>query len=440
MADSPLCNTRNGLSSWDRLRQAQKRHSFCSPRDPVTPDSSTEVDLHRNFPFEETKHWVMVSQRLRVCHRFFQDAHTSRSSSTEDSDVHQPKKKRSRWDKVRRRRNLDDLESPPELQSERTLSSASTVLSVVTSSRKQAAQGALAVETEDPTACPAELDAPRWKKAWLCRKNNMEQGQGGPHRTRSTTVPFAQYPAGLICTRDGARHVMATCMGSVKPRPQGPAPHGRRFLPRTFSESNASLSLTSYYKYIRAKHPSWVRRAAFQQPKQGDFLSLSIDVFPEVNPKPCTLTTKPRSLQTLTSQPKPSIQTPKSQTLSPKPSTPNPQPSTLNPEHSSLSPQPGNRTSRPDRHARAARRQGAGEWLKRQANGSNTNGSNVWRAAHGEQPRMYRQARACQQPSEVAQTRAWTLFYLPLKRGEFASATRGMVTLQAVIRAPSSGS
>jgi len=195
MADSPLGDG----GAWDRLRQAQKRHSFCSPWDPVTPDSSTEVDLHRNFPFEETKHWVMVSQRLRVCHRFAQDAHTSPRSSIEDSDVHHSEKKRSRWDKVRRRRNLDDLESPPELQSERTLSSASTVLSVViASSRMQAAQGALAVEAEDPTAGPAELDASRWKQAWLCRKNCRQQGQGGPHRTRSTTVPFAQHPAGLI--------------------------------------------------------------------------------------------------------------------------------------------------------------------------------------------------------------------------------------------------
>ena len=37
------------------------------------------------------------------------------------------------------------------------------------------------------------------------------------------------------------------------------------------------------------------------------------------------------------------------------------------------------------------------------------------------------------EPSEVAQPPSWTIFYVPLQRGEFASATREIVKFQALI-------
>jgi hypothetical protein len=141
------------------------------------------------------------------------------------------------------------------LQSPHTISSVSTELAgVVASSRTQVLQDLLTVESEDPTACPAELDASRWKEGWLRRKNCREPGQGGFQKTRSTSAPFAHEP-GLIRTRHGARLVMARS-GERANRPRGLAPHGSSFQPRTFPDSNAALTgLTSYYKFVKAKYP-----------------------------------------------------------------------------------------------------------------------------------------------------------------------------------------
>ena len=238
--------------SWDwvrgRLQQAKERHSFCEPQNPQIPerdtleredrrtvstwDFSTDID---NATLAERKHWDVVSRSLRVCGFFVKG----------DRDVRGHKKKRSRWDKVRHHHVVtNDLESTA-LQSPRTISSASTELAVVlASSRTQVVQGLLTVESEDPTACPAELDASRWKEGWLRRKNSREKGQGGFHKTRSTSAPFVPEP-GLIRPRHGARHIMARSGGSPN-RPRGLVPHGSSF---------PLAGLTSYYKFVKAKYP-----------------------------------------------------------------------------------------------------------------------------------------------------------------------------------------
>jgi hypothetical protein len=245
--------------SWDlpsRLQQAKALHSFCEPQNGTprtvekvekrtvsTWDISTEIG---DAPPADTKHWDAVSQSVRVC-GFFAKGHR---------DVRFHKKKRSRWDKVRLRHvATDDLESTALQSPGSAISSASTVLAVVAaSSRKQVVKELLTVESEDPTACPAELDAPRWKEGWLRRKNGREPGQGDFQMPRSTSAPITHEP-GHNRTRHGARHAMAKCGGSVD-RTRRPAPHGKSFRPRTLSESNAALAgLTSYYKFVKAKHP-----------------------------------------------------------------------------------------------------------------------------------------------------------------------------------------
>ena len=243
---------------WDwvrsRLQQAKRRHSFCEPQTPRTVereprrrvstwDISTEID---DAPPAETKHWDAVSQSIRVC-GFFAKGHR---------DVRFHKKKRSRWDKVRSRHVATDDPELAALQSPgSTISSASTVLAVVRPSpRKQVVQDMLTVESEEPRACPAELKASRWKEGWLLRKNCREPGQGGFQKTRSTSAPITHEPS-HIRTRHGARHVMTKFGGSAN-RPRGLAPQGKSFRPRTLSESNAALAgLTSYYKFVKAKHP-----------------------------------------------------------------------------------------------------------------------------------------------------------------------------------------
>jgi len=261
-ADPPHHGITGEGGSWDlvrkRLRQAQELHSFCESQTP----RNTEID---DAPLAETKHWDLVSQSLRVCGHFAKGVHPR---SAEERGVRHNKKKRSRWDTVRPRQVVtNDLESTP-LQSPSTLSSASTVLAfVVASSRKQVAQGLLTAESADPTACPAELDASRWKEGWLRRKNCRGQGQGGLHTTHSTSAPLTHEP-GLVCTRHGARHVMARCGGGAN-RPRGLAPHGRSFRPRTLSESNAALAgLTSFYKFVKAKYPH-VRASSPHSPKSS---------------------------------------------------------------------------------------------------------------------------------------------------------------------------
>jgi len=290
--------------SWDlvrgRLRQAKELHSFCEPHTPRTleRDRALKFSYHRrtvstwdigteidDAPLAETKHWDLVSQSLRVCGYFAKGDRDVRFTRGH-------KKKRSRWDKVRHHHgrhgavhlrgdiNKHDLESTP-LQSPRTISSASTeaaggeeakvdgdgklrrkwtpllrsIAVVVESSRKQAVQGLLTLESEDPTA---ELDASRWKEGWLRRKNGREPGQGGLQKTRSTRAPLAHELGLISISSHGASHIMARCGGSAN-RPRGLAPHsleGRSFRARTLSESNAAQGgLTSFYKFVKAKYP-----------------------------------------------------------------------------------------------------------------------------------------------------------------------------------------
>ena len=172
---------------WDlargRFHAAQERHSFLSM------DSIPAIDV----PLDETRHWTMVSHKMRGRH--FAKEHHSRSI-TEHSDV--PPEKRSSWGKVRRRRHI-----VMGLQSARSLGSSS--ISVATNSWKQV----FPVKSEDGTASPAsrrwpvselsELEAPRWKQAWLHRKNygrSLPRAQSEPAPT-GLTLPSNPKPETL---------------------------------------------------------------------------------------------------------------------------------------------------------------------------------------------------------------------------------------------------
>lgn len=76
------------------------------------------------------------------------------------------------------------------------------------------------------------LDIPRWKKAWQLRKISMELGQGGRQGPCSTTAPLERQQSGLVGTRHAPRDISR-------------------------AQSQAALAgLTSYYKFMKAKHPN----------------------------------------------------------------------------------------------------------------------------------------------------------------------------------------
>lgn len=249
-----------------RLDVAQQIHPFCGPATP-DPWGSTA-----DFLDEENEHWGSVAHKR----------HSSPDRTRPHINLHYHHHQRS----SRTLLLSPSTGSSRNLLTPRTVSDASTAVSA--GSWKLAASDTLAAGIEDPTAedptlCPAALlDEPRWKQAWQHRKNSMEQGQGGLPGTRLMPVPLNHQHSGLVCTRDGASHVMARCGGSV---PQSFRAE-RVSLTRSSSDSPPALAgLTSYFKFVKTKYPNaaasasasfasktWLRESTFQKPQPGDFL------------------------------------------------------------------------------------------------------------------------------------------------------------------------
>ena len=139
---------------WDMLRTR-----FHAAQEPNSFLGIPEI----NVPREENRHWAMVSEKVRGRHcAKKRNSH----SIAEHCDIVPPEKCWG-WDKVRRCRHI-----VMGIQSPRSLGSSSTGVAV--SSRK-----VVPAKTEDgsasrrwPVSEPSELDAPRWKQAWLHRKNS----------------------------------------------------------------------------------------------------------------------------------------------------------------------------------------------------------------------------------------------------------------------------
>ncbi|KAJ1468704.1 hypothetical protein T484DRAFT_1854569 [Baffinella frigidus] len=271
---SPQRSTVKG-KRWDlvraRLHAAQERHSFLATR---SWESSTEVDALRE---EKKQHWTTVSQTLRFGSHFAKRRGSRRGSSVTFASPRSSMRLSSvgiaaissrrgsitissprsilRQDSIKIFRTDKGRRSCRLAMTPRARRNASSP--VAASSRKQVRPGALTVEEEEERT---ELDAPRWKQAWLRRKNAMEQG-GGLKGTRCTTVLDRQ-PTGLVCTRHGARQVGMTKYGGGGNLQQSLAPDDSSQPVLECAEPGLA-GLTSYYKYIKAKYPNAAAAAAF---------------------------------------------------------------------------------------------------------------------------------------------------------------------------------
>ncbi|KAJ1469615.1 hypothetical protein T484DRAFT_1851085 [Baffinella frigidus] len=249
----------------ERVEVAHHLHSFCaSPRthlegradfDQGSMDSFSDNMAHEvpgsSTEDSEARHHHHHHRHHHHHHHYQRSASSLAPGQAALGQAH------SHWDKLRRSLHLViDLASP------RT----STVQAV--SSRKKSAYDALIVDVEeDPAACPAELNASRWRQAWLRRKSGATLVR---MRVKGGVFKVHDFEAG---TR---RHLLPRSSSDAS---AASASSSSSLLQRSSSGEPGLAGLTSYYKFMQAKYfnvgassPSSSTLPPRETPQPGDFL------------------------------------------------------------------------------------------------------------------------------------------------------------------------